>query len=136
MNDIMRAPRVNSYDIDGVIFLENGLNGVRPYPDDLIITGRSIEERDETMAMLESKGISNQMVFFNQIPFAEKTREKSAWHKACTLNTLLDAGWSIGLHFEDDPLQFELIKFYVPRINVVRVCTDGLIELENKRHVV
>ena len=45
---------INTFDIDGVIFMGD-YNGVYPSKDDIIITGRSIEEWDETSAMLKSK---------------------------------------------------------------------------------
>ena len=54
---------LNSFDIDGVIFMDK-YNGVYPGKDDIIITGRSKEERPETEAMLKSKGITNQ-VYYN-----------------------------------------------------------------------
>ena len=49
---------VNSFDIDGVIYMGK-YGGVFPGPHDIIITGRSKEEEPETSAMLLDKGISN-----------------------------------------------------------------------------
>ena len=34
---------INSYDIDGVIYMGEGLDGLRPGPKDIVITGRSVE---------------------------------------------------------------------------------------------
>jgi len=55
--------KINTFDIDGVIFLEEH-DGIYPGPIDIIITGRSYEETEETLAMLNRKGIKNK-VYFN-----------------------------------------------------------------------
>lgn len=125
---------INSFDIDGVIFMENGLGGVYPGPNDVIITGRSIDEEKETFAMLAKKGIHNR-VFFNPIPFDKKTRKSSAEHKAKTILFLENAGYTIGIHFEDDPFQIQIIESVDPEIRVVHVNSAGLVELENTRHL-
>ena len=49
---------INSYDIDGVIYMGD-YDGLRPGPDDIIITGRSINTEEETQKMLLEKGITN-----------------------------------------------------------------------------
>ena len=51
---------INSFDIDGVIFMDK-YDGVYPGDKDVIITGRSNEERSETEAMLKSKNITNEL---------------------------------------------------------------------------
>ena len=51
--------KINGFDIDGVIHLGNGVCGVRPGPNDVIITGRSYEEEPETKAFLHKHGIKN-----------------------------------------------------------------------------
>ena len=107
-------------------------NGVYPGKDDIIITGRSKEERPETEAMLKSKGITNQ-VYYNSTPFDEKTRESSGRHKGQTLFYLEELGYRFGIHYEDDPVQAEVIKKMMPHINVVLLQHD-LVEKENKRH--
>jgi hypothetical protein len=122
---------LNSFDIDGVIFMDK-YNGVYPGKDDIIITGRSKEERPETEAMLKSKGITNQ-VYYNSTPFDEKTRESSGRHKGQTLFYLEELGYKFGIHYEDDPVQAEVIKKMMPHINVVLLQHD-LVEKENKRH--
>jgi hypothetical protein len=122
---------LNSFDIDGVIFMDK-YNGVYPGKDDIIITGRSKEERPETEAMLKSKGITNQ-VYYNSTPFDEKTRESSGRHKGQTLFYLEELGYRFGIHYEDDPVQAEVIKKMMPHINVVLLQHD-LVEKENKRH--
>lgn len=114
---------INSFDIDGVISI-----GIYPGPDDIIITGRSIEEYDETMAYLHSKNIHN-TVFFNPCKFNEKTRKSSGIFKASTINQLN----MINIHFEDDEIQLQEIKNLCPNINLVHVNHDGLINMENVR---
>jgi hypothetical protein len=115
---------MNSFDFDGVISI-----GVYPGPGDIIITGRSIEEEKETYAFLRSRRIFNR-VYFNSIPFANKTRESSARHKVDTLQVLADAGVSINIHFEDDPIQADIIESS-GLVNVVRLWHD----LTNKENV-
>ena len=122
---------LNSFDIDGVIFMDK-YDGVYPGKEDVIITGRSKEEEPETLAMLKSKGITNQ-VFFNPTPFDEKTRESSGRHKGQTLYYLEEIGYRFGIHYEDDPVQAEIIRKMMPHINVV-LLQHELVEKENKRH--
>jgi hypothetical protein len=122
----------NSFDIDGVIFMGD-YGGVYPGPDDIIITGRSKEEKPETEAMLKSKGITNK-VYYNSTPFDQKTREGSGRHKGQTLFYLEQGtGMRFGIHYEDDPVQAEIIRKMMPHINVVLLQHD-LVEKENVRH--
>jgi hypothetical protein len=124
---------INTYDIDGVIYFGKDLEGLTPTPKDMIITGRSFEERPETMKMLSKRGIENH-VLFNNIRFDEKTRVKSGIHKGDTLNMLKQLGYEIGIHFEDDEVQIQQIKKIAPWVNVVHVKHD-LVEKENVRHI-
>ena len=121
----------NSFDIDGVIFMDK-FNGVYPGLNDVIITGRSKEEKTETEVMLKSKGITNK-VYYNKLPFNKKTRESSGHHKAQTLLYLEKMGMRFGIHYEDDPVQAAIIKKMMPHINVVLLQHD-LVEKENVRH--
>jgi len=123
---------LNSFDIDGVIFMGD-YDGVYPGKDDIIITGRSIEEEPETLAMLKSKGITNK-VHFNPTPFDHKSREDSGRHKGRTLFYLEEIGHRFGIHYEDDPVQAEIIRKMMPHINVV-LLQHELVEKENVRHV-
>jgi len=122
---------INSFDIDGVIYMGK-YGGVFPGPHDIIITGRSKEEKSETLAMLSSKGITNE-VYMNPTPFDQKTRESSGRHKGQTLFYLEEIGMRFGIHFEDDPIQAEIIQKMMPHINVVLLQHD-LVEKENVRH--
>lgn len=113
---------MNSFDIDGVITV-----GIYPGPDDIIITGRSYEETYETIRMLHDKGIHNE-VYFNPLRFEDKTRTTSGVHKARII-----LGLKPRIHFEDDPVQWEIIERLCPETNVVRVVHE-LTEKENVRH--
>ena len=92
------------HDIDGVIHLGNKTCGIRPGPSDVIITGRSYEEEEETLAFLRKNGINN-VVFFNQVQYEEKSRESSGWHKGQTILLLHRAGLEIEYFFEDDEVR-------------------------------
>lgn len=118
---------MNSFDIDGVIYIGSKRTGIFPGPSDVIITGRSYQEMPETLAMLWSRGIYN-MVYFNELPFDQKTRESSGAHKAKWIREL-----GIDVHFEDDPVQAAVIKKECPRTHLVMV-TSSLMGFENERH--
>jgi hypothetical protein len=123
---------INSFDIDGVIYMGE-FGGVYPGPSDIIITGRSFEEELATLQMLKKKGINNE-VFFNPIPFDQKSRESSGKHKANILNDLrLFKGIKVGIHFEDDPIQAAVIREDAPHVQVVLLQHD-LVEKENIWH--
>ena len=123
---------MNSFDIDGVIYINKDHIGVFPGKEDVIITGRSFEESNETLSMLNERGIRNK-VYFNPLTFEEKTRESSGLHKATILNKLKVEGHTIDIHFEDDPVQIVQIKLHCPWINVVHV-SHNLTTMENVRH--
>lgn len=113
----------SSFDIDGVLYLGDSISAIRPGPEDVIITGRSVEEAKKTLGFLRSRGINNQ-VFFNPIPKEEKTRRSSGQWKARCLRMLLNSGMDIKVHYEDDPIQWEEIEKMVPEVTVVKVISD------------
>ena len=123
---------INSYDLDGVIYLGEGIKGLRPDENDIIITGRSYEEEEETETLLEDLDIRND-IYYNSLSFNQKTRTTSGEHKALTLNRLRNSGCNIQCHFEDDPIQAEVIKFECPWLHVIMIQHD-LTEKENVRH--
>jgi hypothetical protein len=127
-----RRYRVNTFDIDGVIYIDKVVGGVHPGPYDIIITGRSYEEIPETRRMLSARGIYNR-VFFNRTKFDQKTREGSGLHKAQTINRLQKLGYTIMCHFEDDEIQARVIRENCPNITVVMLVHD-LTNKENVRH--
>lgn len=114
---------MNAFDIDGVISI-----GIHPGEEDIIITGRSIEEAKETLTMLRNRKIYNQ-VFFNYIPYDEKTREGSGYHKVNIIKTI----GNIEIFYEDDPIQWAIIEKEIPDLKVVHIVHD-LTEKENCRH--
>ena len=114
-----QQPEINTFDIDGVIYFGEGVPGVFPSSNDVLITGRSFEEKDETMKMLESRGIRNRVIF-SKIPLALKTREISGYHKALTLLELRK-DFKVNIHFEDDPVQKAIIEAMCPDVNVVHL---------------
>jgi len=124
---------INSFDIDGVINMGR-YDGIYPGPNDIIITGRSkFDEYDETVELLNSKGIHNEL-FMNPVKFEDKTRTSSGRHKGMTLFHLESAGYRFGIHFDDDPIQIKEIKKIMPHIHCVLIQHD-LVEKENVRHV-
>ncbi len=109
------------------------LIGLRPQAEDVIITGRSVNEMEYTLKWLRSRNIRNS-VFFNNILFNEKTREKSGIHKAKTLNNLIDnVKLDIQFHYDDDPIQADIIERECPHVKVIRIVHD-LVEKENVWH--
>lgn len=128
----MNKKKINTFDIDGVIYMGQDLDGIYPGPDDLIITGRSIEESPETLNMLRSKGIFNN-VHFNPLPFNKKTRKSSGEHKARVIRELKKV-FNIGSHYEDDPVQAEEILKIHDDVNVILLHHE-LTEKENVRHL-
>ena len=127
-----RRKNINTFDCDGVIFINEEVGGVHPGPYDIIITGRSFEEVPETREMLRNRGIYNR-VFFNRAKFEAKTRKGSGLHKAETIKRLQKLGYSIGVHFEDDETQAEIIRKHCPDITVVMI-VHNLTNKENVRH--
>ena len=129
---IERQWTINTYDCDGVIFINEEVGGVHPGPHDIIITGRSFEEIPETKAMLHKRGIYNR-VFFNRAKFEDKTRFGSGLHKAETLLRLKRMGYKVNCHFEDDDVQANVIRNYCPHVTVV-ILQHDLTNKENVRH--
>lgn len=124
---------IATYDIDGVIFMGFDRPGLYPGAKDIIITGRSNQEMKETLEMLNEKGINN-VVYFNPLPYEQKTRQTSGEHKAKTIRMLLDRGENIVQHVEDDEIQAAIIEQACPEIVVIRVVHD-LVNKENQRHI-
>lgn len=124
--------QINTFDIDGVIYINKDVGGIYPGPNDVIITGRSFEEIPETEKMLYNRGIYNQ-VFFNCLQFNDKTRESSGKHKANTIKNLQCHGYKVMCHFEDDEIQAAVIRKECPDINVIMIVHD-LTNKENVRH--
>jgi len=122
--------QIASFDIDGVIFNGHEVPGIFPGAEDLIITGRSFQESVETYDMLRSRGIMNE-VYFNPLGFHQKTRATSGEHKAATINKLNAEGANIVCHYEDDPIQAQIIR---EQTEVYVIFIDNpLVGKENRR---
>ena len=120
---------INTFDFDGVITL-----GIRPGQKDIIITGRSYEERNSTLDFLESQFIFNS-VLFNPAKFNQKSRESSGLHKANRINELWESGIQVVNHFDDDEVQIAVIKRNLKYpTNIIHINHGGLISFENKTH--
>tara|TARA_B100001059_G_C17653688_1_gene485813 strand:- start:457 stop:846 length:390 start_codon:yes stop_codon:yes gene_type:complete len=118
---------VNTFDIDGVIYFGEEHFGVRPCDMDIIITGRSFEQREETEKMLESRRIYNR-VMYNPLKRSDPTysREASGKHKAETIKMLQDKhNYQVGLHFEDDPIQIAEIKKVHPDLQIIHLVRES-----------
>jgi len=123
---------IASFDLDGVVFMGK-YPGVYPGPNDVLITGRSWEERAETMIMLKEKGIT-QLPYFNPVKFIDKTRINSGTHKGNTIKRLNSMGRGIVICYEDDNAQAEEIEKIVPEVKIVFL-QHNLTEKENVRHL-
>lgn len=124
--------KIASFDLDGVIDLGPDNPGLTPGQNDIIITGRSFEEKPETTEFLKRRNIYNN-VYYNPLLFKNKTRESSGYHKVNILTDLIFKGLDIKVHFEDDPIQADIIEKFCPNVNVVRII-HNLTEKENVRH--
>lgn len=124
--------RINTFDIDGVVHINKEVGGVHPGPNDIIITGRSFEEAPETNAMLTKRGINNRVIY-NPLQYDQKTRQASGEHKARSIKSLQQMGYTVMCHFEDDEVQAKVITEECPEVHVVMIVHD-LTEKENKRN--
>lgn len=121
--------KINTFDFDGVITL-----GIHPGPKDVIITGRSFEERNDTFEFLRSRNMFN-VVLFNQAEFNQKSRETSGLHKANRINELWENGVHVVNHFDDDEVQIAVIKQNLKYpTNIIHINHGGLVSYENKTH--
>ena len=105
------SKEVYGYDFDGVISI-----GITPRSsEDVIITGRCIDEADYVRATLLARGITNK-VYFNPMTLRERgnhtkqARRYSGSHKAKTISELKKEGIYVTRFFEDDELQALIIK--------------------------
>lgn len=129
-----KQPSVNTFDFDGVCFFGPGLGGVLPgRVFDPIVTGRSIEESDETIQVLDQRGANN-LVFFNPLPFDQKTRESSGRHKVAVISLLREHGIDVNIHLDDDPVQLETIRQHLGDSVRLVFVSHNLTTLENARH--
>ncbi len=106
-------------DFDGCVYFSKDSIGLRPGPNDIIVTGRSFEEKEKTEAWCKKFGIANRIIY-SQVPEHLKTREISGYHKAITLRELSKT-YKIERFYEDDPIQWEILESMVPEIPIVHL---------------
>ena len=120
--------KVNSFDIDGVIYFGDDITGVRPCDNDIIITGRPYHDREDTIKMLESRGIYN-TVYMNPLDRYDNLnrhgRKASGIFKGQMINMLKDLGIEVQMHFEDDPIQIKEIQKRCPNVSIVHLKRDN-----------
>lgn len=104
------------FDIDGVI-----TQGYYPSPDDVIITGRSWEEKEETMKFLHDLGLFNKVYFNESVGKTEKNYITSGTHKAKFIQEL-----EIVEFFEDEERQAEIIRTTCKYCNVIIIEDIGM----------
>jgi hypothetical protein len=116
---------VYGYDFDGVISI-----GISPMSkEDVIITGRCIDEKNLILNELRKRKIFNK-VYFNPMTLQERgnhteeARTYSALHKAKKINELKETGLIVVRFFEDDELQKEIIQKSHPDLEIVHVVSN------------
>ena len=116
---------VNGYDFDGVVSV-----GINPSSSkDVIITGRCIDEQDHVRNILDKRGITNE-VYFNPMTLAERgnhtveARTFSGKHKAKTIKELKEIGIEVSRFFEDDKIQYDIIKENHNSIDIVHIVSN------------
>ena len=120
--------KINTFDFDGVIYMGPDFTGMRPCEADIIITGRPIAESRFVLDILFDRGINNN-IYFNPTPREadEYSRETSGEWKSKVL-TQLKQQYIIGLHYEDDEIQSEIIQKNHPDICIVHINHGEIIE--------
>lgn len=115
---------IKGFDFDGVISL-----GITPGKEDVIITGRCIDEQVYVRGILQNRGINNK-VYFNPLTLEErgnhtiKARLYSGRHKANTIGKLRNDGIIVTRFFEDDPIQLDCIKEEFPEVELVHIVSN------------
>jgi len=121
----MYTVKINGYDFDGVVSI-----GINPTSNnDVIITGRCIDEQEYIKDILASRGITNE-VYFNPMTLAERgnhtveARTFSGNHKANTISELKKIGIEVSRFFEDDKIQYDIIKENHNSIDIVHIVSN------------
>jgi hypothetical protein len=100
----------NIFDFDGVTTI-----GIHPTVDDIIITGRTVDESRFVLDYVWRHGLQCP-VYFNPCTIQTRgrgtveCRKHSALHKAKTIVQLVNGGVQIGKIFEDDKVQIDVMK--------------------------
>jgi hypothetical protein len=116
---------IYGYDFDGVISI-----GINPMSkEDVIITGRCIDEKNLILNQLRKRKISNK-VYFNPMTLeqrgnhTEQARTYSALHKAKKIEELKSRGLNVVRFFEDDELQKDIIQKNHPDLEIVHIVSN------------
>jgi shikimate kinase len=121
--------KIYGYDFDGVISI-----GVTPRnQDDVIITGRCIDEQEYVLNFLKERNI-NCKVYFNPLTLKERgnhsiqARLYSGNHKANTISELKNQNIIIDRFFDDDEVQIAIIKENHPELEIVHIVSNLVIK--------
>lgn len=117
--------KVYGYDFDGVISI-----GITPSKsNDVIITGRCVDEKEYVLDILKSRGINNR-VCFNPMTLKERgnhteeARGRSGLHKSNTIRDLKAEGIEVVRFFEDDKIQHNIIRKFHPKLELVYIYSE------------
>lgn len=119
---------MNGFDFDGVISI-----GIHPGPYDVIITGRTLEEKEHVQDILKSRGIDCP-IYFNPVTLefrgtgTDHSRRCSGKHKGHTLLSFKLKNNPIDVFFEDDEVQIEEILKLVPDQKIAHIVSDLVIK--------
>ena len=95
-------------------------------PNDIIITGRCIDEQEYVRNILKERGIKCK-VYFNPMTYAERgdhtveARGFSGNHKANKIKELKGLGVNVVRFFEDDPIQYDIISKNHPDLEIIHI---------------
>lgn len=113
---------IYGYDFDGVISI-----GINPsHSDDVIITGRCIDEKEYVINELKKRNINNQ-VFFNPMTLEKRgnhtieSRMFSGKHKSDVIQMLVGLDVIVTRFFEDDPIQIAILRNENPNLEIVSI---------------
>lgn len=102
---------INVFDFDGVTSI-----GLLPSPNDIIVTGRPLDEAPVVLSFLAKRGIMVPVCFYpGTLQERGKggtmiSRENSAKHKVQTIVSLTCGGFLVKRIFEDDPIQVAYLQ--------------------------
>lgn len=102
---------LTSYDIDGVL-----TNGIKPEPPFIVVSGRLNKFAQETKEQMTSFGVDKTIPIFLR-PCGEPADRVCAGY----WKSFMIACYHVHRHFEDDPVQIDIIKKNCPWVEIVKV---------------
>ena len=102
---------MNSYDIDGVL-----TKGIKPEEPCIIVSGRLNKFTEETKRQMKELKINPLIRIFLR-PFGEPADRIAAGYWKSAIISM----FNIEKHYEDDPVQIDIIKKNCPNVNVIIV---------------